>query len=101
MIWLTICGGVVVLLFFAFYEVRLSPIPMMPARLLRDRTILAGAALGFWHFLSQFCYESYFTSFLRTSLRLSRTPLDKQAECQPRRAEVARGNSVRDASYIR
>ena len=55
-----------------------SPQPVLPPRLLKNRTILAGSALGFFHFLSQYLYTSFFTSFL----------------------QVARGYSPKDASYI-
>lgn len=60
-----ILSGVVTLAFFGYYELKWSPIPVLPPRLLKNRTILAGSALGFFHFLSQFCYESFFTSFLQ------------------------------------
>ncbi|POY70292.1 hypothetical protein BMF94_6704, partial [Rhodotorula taiwanensis] len=55
-----------------------AAVPLIPPRLLKNRTILAGSAIGFFHFCSQFCYESFFTSFL----------------------QVARGHSPQDASYI-
>ncbi|KAL8291955.1 hypothetical protein RQP46_001421 [Phenoliferia psychrophenolica] len=71
-------GGVTSLAFFAYYEFRWSPLPLLPPRLLKNRTILCGSFLGFFHFLSQFVYESFFTSFL----------------------QVARGHSTTDAAYI-
>ncbi|ORY89658.1 major facilitator superfamily domain-containing protein [Leucosporidium creatinivorum] len=77
-IWAFILAGVCTLAFFGYYEFQWSPIPVLPPRLLKNRTILAGSALGFFHFLSQFCYESFFTSFL----------------------QVARDHSPQTASYI-
>lgn len=64
-IWAFIASGVVTLAFFGYYEFRWSPLPVLPPRLLKNRTIVAGSALGFFHFLSQYCYESFFTSFLQ------------------------------------
>ncbi|KAK4704828.1 hypothetical protein P7C70_g1390, partial [Phenoliferia sp. Uapishka_3] len=76
--WLLITGGICSLFFFAYYEFNFSPIPLLPPRVLKNRTIMCGSALGFFHFLSQFVYESFFTSFL----------------------QVARDHSPRDAAYI-
>ncbi|GAA5912263.1 uncharacterized protein JCM6883_003299 [Sporobolomyces salmoneus] len=77
-IWGLILFGLALLVFFAYYETHISSIPLLPPRLLRNRTIVCGSTLGFFHFCSQFCYESFFTSFL----------------------QVARGHSPQDASYI-
>ncbi|KAM0789647.1 hypothetical protein ACM66B_000449 [Microbotryomycetes sp. NB124-2] len=77
-VWILIVLGMVVLFFFGVYELRLASVPVLPPRLLKNKTIVAGSALGFFHFLSQFSYESFFTSFL----------------------QVARGHSPKDASYI-
>ncbi|GAA5871445.1 hypothetical protein JCM16303_000758 [Sporobolomyces ruberrimus] len=77
-IWGLILFGLALLVFFAYYETHVSSIPLLPPRLLKNRTIVGGSALGFFHFCSQFCYESFFTSFL----------------------QVARGHSPQDASYI-
>ncbi|GAA5968346.1 hypothetical protein JCM21900_000981 [Sporobolomyces salmonicolor] len=78
LIWSLILSGLGLLAFFGYYETRWSTIPLLPPRLLRNRTIVGGSALGFFHFCSQFCYESFFTSFL----------------------QVARGHSPQTASYI-
>ncbi|GAA6063114.1 hypothetical protein JCM10212_002636 [Sporobolomyces blumeae] len=77
-IWILIFSGLGLLVFFAYYETHVSSIPLLPPRLLKNRTIVGGSALGFFHFCSQFSYESFFTSFL----------------------QVARGHSPQDASYI-
>lgn len=76
-IWMLILSGAAILVFFGYYE-RHAAVPLIPPRLLKNRTILSGSAIGFFHFCSQFCYESFFTSFL----------------------QVARGHSPQDASYI-
>ncbi|GAA6040600.1 hypothetical protein JCM8097_008062 [Rhodosporidiobolus ruineniae] len=78
LIWLLILLGAAILVFFGFYEARLATVPLLPPRLMRNRTIVAGSLMGFFHFCSQYCYESFFTSFL----------------------QVARGHSPQDASYI-
>ncbi|KAK4054078.1 hypothetical protein OIV83_001103 [Microbotryomycetes sp. JL201] len=77
-VWILIVLGMAVLFCFGLYELRIASVPVLPPRLLRNQTIVAGSALGFFHFLSQFSYESFFTSFL----------------------QVARGHSPKDASYI-
>lgn len=64
-IWALVLGGVGSLAFFGYYEFKWSPLPLLPPRLLRNRTILCGSALGFFHFVSQYCYEAFFTSFLQ------------------------------------
>ncbi|BGP33078.1 hypothetical protein JCM10296v2_004867 [Rhodotorula toruloides] len=78
LIWLLIFSGALILVFFGYYELHHASIPLLPPRLLKNRTIVGGSAMGFFHFASQFCYESFFTSFL----------------------QVARGHSPQDASYI-
>ncbi|KAM0745775.1 MFS general substrate transporter [Meredithblackwellia eburnea MCA 4105] len=76
--WILIFGGLISLGFFGYYEFNWSPMPLLPPRLLQNRTIVCGSFLGFFHFFSQFVYESFFTSFL----------------------QVAREYSPRDASYV-
>ncbi|GAA6006045.1 hypothetical protein JCM10207_007324 [Rhodosporidiobolus poonsookiae] len=78
LVWLLIVLGAAILVFFGWYESRLAKVPLLPPRLLRNPTIVGGSLVGFFHFVSQFCYESFFTSFL----------------------QVARGHSPTDASYI-
>ncbi|GAA5867400.1 hypothetical protein JCM8547_003334 [Rhodosporidiobolus lusitaniae] len=78
LIWLLILSGAAILVFFGWYESRVAVIPLLPPRLLRNRTIVGGSLMGFFHFCSQYCYESFFTSFL----------------------QVARNHSAQDASYI-
>jgi hypothetical protein len=38
---------------------------VIPTRLFEERTVLLGSCVCFWHFICQFTYESYFTSFLQ------------------------------------
>ncbi|GAA6002891.1 uncharacterized protein JCM10292_001359 [Rhodotorula paludigena] len=77
-IWLSILVGAGILVFFGYYETRIAAVPLLPPRLLRNRTLVGGSLMGLFHFVSQYCYESFFTSFL----------------------QVARGHSPADASYI-
>ncbi|KAH8917445.1 MFS general substrate transporter [Atractiella rhizophila] len=76
-LYLFLFFGFLTLALFARVEQR-SKYPILPPRLAKNTTIVAGCCLGFWHFASQFIYETYFTSFL----------------------QVARGHSARDAQYI-
>jgi hypothetical protein len=57
--------GSVTLYAFFRYERLVASQPILPQRLLRDSTILAGCSLGFFHFCCQFTYESYFSSYLQ------------------------------------
>ncbi|OAV97529.1 hypothetical protein PTTG_01301 [Puccinia triticina 1-1 BBBD Race 1] len=70
--------GVIVLVCFGIYENKFAKFPVIPPRLVEQRTVLLGSAVCFWHFICQFTYESYFTSFL----------------------QVARFLSARDAQYV-
>lgn len=65
MIWSLISLGICIFTFFVYYEMKISSIPLLPSRLLRNRTIICGSILGLFHFLSQACYETFFTSFLQ------------------------------------
>lgn len=64
-VWLLVVFGIAMLTVFWKYESSIAKLPLLPPRLLRDRTILCGSVLGFFHFASQYCYESFFTSFLQ------------------------------------
>ncbi|KAI5480517.1 hypothetical protein MNV49_000670 [Pseudohyphozyma bogoriensis] len=70
--------GIATLIFFGYYEAHWSPVPLLPQRILHNRTVMCASYLGFFHFCSQFCYESFFTSFL----------------------QVARHYTPRNASYV-
>jgi len=70
--------GLIVLVCFGVYERKMAKFPVIPTRLLEQRTVLLGSCVCFWHFICQYTYESYFTSFL----------------------QVARFLSARDAQYV-
>lgn len=70
--------GAIVLVGFVIYEGRWARFPVIPTRLFKQRTVLLGSCVCFWHFICQYTYESYFTSFL----------------------QVARFLSARDAQYV-
>ncbi|EGG02225.1 uncharacterized protein MELLADRAFT_38673, partial [Melampsora larici-populina 98AG31] len=67
---------VLILLIFSRYESKYASYPIIPSRLLKQRTIILGSSVCFWHFMCQYIYESYFTSFLQV-VRLS-SPRDAQ-----------------------
>lgn len=96
-----ILSGAAILVFFGYYE-RHAAVPLIPPRLLKNRTILSGSAIGFFHFCSQFCYESFFTSFLQCVGRsLTTRGRTRGLTCVLLVDRVARGHSPQDASYIR
>jgi len=99
-IWGLILFGLALLVFFAYYETHISSIPLLPPRLLKNKTIVGGSALGFFHFCSQFCYESFFTSFLQYVAHFHLF-LSYSADSPDFVNRVARGHSPQDASYIR
>ncbi|KAG0151278.1 hypothetical protein CROQUDRAFT_668108 [Cronartium quercuum f. sp. fusiforme G11] len=70
--------GFIILIGFWKYESKIASSPIIPIRLLKQRTIVVGSGVCFWHFMCQYVYESYFTSFL----------------------QVVRLSSARDAQYI-
>ena len=70
--------GLLVLVVLGYHETYTAKHPLIPTRLLKQKTVMSGCALCSFHFFCQFAYESYFPSFL----------------------QVARGYSARDASYI-
>ncbi|KAA1093150.1 hypothetical protein PGT21_026735 [Puccinia graminis f. sp. tritici] len=70
--------GAIVLVCFGVYESKFAKFPVIPPRLFEQRTVLLGSGVCFWHFICQFTYESYFTSFL----------------------QVVRFLSARDAQYV-
>ena len=70
--------GLAVLGLLGYHEAYVAESPLIPTRLLMQRTVMSGCCLGAFHFFTQFAYESYFSSFL----------------------QVSRYYSARDASYI-
>jgi hypothetical protein len=70
--------GLAILGLLGYHETHVANHPLLPARLLKQRTVMAGCMLGASHFFCQFAYESYFPSFL----------------------QVARNYTARDASFV-
>lgn len=99
-IWALVMGGVASLTFFGYYEFQWSPLPLLPPRLLRNRTILCGSALGFFHFVSQYCYEAFFTSFLQyVPPRTAKTSLTSHAESRESTRSPTRPTSPNPTSF--
>lgn len=71
-------AGLACLGLLGYHETYVAAHPLIPTRLLRNKTVMSGCLLGAFHFFCQFAYESYFPSFL----------------------QVARSYTARDASYI-
>lgn len=61
-----------------YHEAYVAKHPLLPTRMVKHKTVMAGCLLGASHFFCQFAYESYFPSFL----------------------QVARNYTARDASYV-
>ena len=78
LVWISVCIGLALFYYFREFERRIPRFPILPERLLKDKTIRSGCLLGFFHFCCQAIYESYFTSYI----------------------QVARFTSARDAQYI-
>ncbi|KNE99463.1 hypothetical protein PSTG_07181 [Puccinia striiformis f. sp. tritici PST-78] len=70
--------GIIILICFGIHESKYAKYPVIPPRLFEQRTVLLGSSVCFWHFICQYTYESYFTSFL----------------------QVVRFLSARDAQYV-
>ncbi|KAL9601176.1 MAG: hypothetical protein Q9219_002676 [cf. Caloplaca sp. 3 TL-2023] len=73
---LTICMlvfGIVLIILFAVWERFLAPITFVPYSLLLDRTVLGACLLSATLFISYFCWNSYFSSFLQVVNDLSVT----------------------------
>ncbi|KAL8760710.1 MAG: hypothetical protein Q9184_003112, partial [Pyrenodesmia sp. 2 TL-2023] len=65
--------GVVLLIAFAVWERLLAPVTFIPYSLLLDRTVLGACMLSATLFLSFYCWNSYFSSFLQVVNDLSVT----------------------------
>ncbi|KAM0745805.1 MFS general substrate transporter [Meredithblackwellia eburnea MCA 4105] len=65
--------GIVCLGIFTIYELRFSPKPFIPARLLVNRTVLGACMLGFSWQIAYYCWASYFSSYLQVVFNLSIT----------------------------
>ncbi|KAJ5623819.1 hypothetical protein N7510_000128 [Penicillium lagena] len=63
--------GFVMLWVFAAYETFLAPVPMFNLALLSNRTVIGACLLDATYQLSYYCWDNYFTSFLRVVNNLS------------------------------
>ncbi|KAI0436598.1 siderochrome-iron transporter MirB [Xylaria telfairii] len=57
--------GVVLLVAFVLWEKYLAPVQYFPFRFLKDRTILGACGLYFFLFLSVYCWDAYYQSYLQ------------------------------------
>ena len=65
--------GVLLIILFAIWERFFAPVTFIPYGLLLDRTVLGACILSTILFLSYFCWNSYFSSFLQVVNDLSVT----------------------------
>ncbi|KAL8881552.1 MAG: hypothetical protein Q9198_001263 [Flavoplaca austrocitrina] len=65
--------GICLIILFAVWERFLAPVTFIPYALLLDRTVLGACILSAVLFLSYFCWNSYFSSFLQVVNELSVT----------------------------
>ncbi|UPK97440.1 hypothetical protein LCI18_008375 [Fusarium solani-melongenae] len=56
--------GFALVVAFVIWERFFAPVTFIPFSLLRDRTLLGACVIGFVLFLSYYCWNAYFTSFL-------------------------------------
>ena len=65
--------GIVILVVFAMWERFLAPVTFIPYSLLLDRTVFGACNLSATLFISYYCWNSYFSSFLQVVNDLSVT----------------------------
>ncbi|KAL9588680.1 MAG: hypothetical protein Q9203_002505 [Teloschistes exilis] len=63
--------GIVLIILFAVWERFFAPVTFIPYALLLDRTVLGACILSAVLFLSYYCWNSYFSSFLQVVNNLS------------------------------
>jgi MFS family permease len=63
--------GILLMIVFAIWERFLAPVTFIPYSLLLDRTVFGACILSTALFLSYFCWNSYFSSFLQVVVDLS------------------------------
>lgn len=56
--------GPIILIGFAFYEAKFASLPFIPARFLRNRTVMAAALIGFFDFVSFYVQYTYQYAFI-------------------------------------
>ncbi|KAJ3277408.1 hypothetical protein HK104_003322 [Borealophlyctis nickersoniae] len=57
-------SGVLLHLLLVFWEAKFATYPLLPIRLLKNRTVLGGILAVFFMFMSWFAYNAYLTSYL-------------------------------------
>ncbi|KAM0421239.1 hypothetical protein ACHAPT_010961 [Fusarium lateritium] len=63
--------GFILLVMFALNELYLAPVPFLKFNFLTDRTLIGACLLDLTYQLSYYCWNNYFTSFLRVVNYLS------------------------------
>jgi MFS family permease len=63
--------GIVLLIVFGIWEKYFAPVTFIPYSLLLDRTVAGACILSMTYFLSYFCWNAYFSSFLQVVQGLS------------------------------
>ncbi|EOD50855.1 putative siderophore iron transporter mirb protein [Neofusicoccum parvum UCRNP2] len=64
-------AGLSSLLLFGAWEARYAPVPLIPYRVIMNRTVAGSCLLCFGCFVANGCYHTYFPSFLQVVHRLS------------------------------
>ena len=72
--------GPLILIAFAFYEAKVAQYPIIPARFLKNRTVLAASLIGFFDFISFYLQFTYQYSFICTFSAVARE--DQLADAQ-------------------
>lgn len=58
--------GPIILIGFAFYEAKFASLPFIPARFLKNRTVIAAGLIGFFDFISFYMQYTYQYAFICT-----------------------------------
>lgn len=56
--------GPIFLIIFTFYEAKFATFPIIPARFLKNKTVLAAGLIGFFDFISFYLQYTYQYSFI-------------------------------------
>ena len=57
--------GLVLLVAFAVYEIKVAPVPFLNYQILSERTVLGACLLNMTYQVSYYCYANYLSSFLQ------------------------------------
>lgn len=88
--------GPIILIGFTFYEAKVASLPFIPARFLKNRTVIAAGLIGFFDFISfymQYTYQYAFICRFPASLAEHSAILIPHAYC--RRLQVSGLESYR------